>query len=150
MRSQWGKVEMQLPMLCYSCSQQQPQVHQFWARHCKTIGSCPFCGEHHNIDKCKEFMRKPYKETKSLFFQKRLYMACGLSDEHIAKNCQNKTTCTVCSGAHLTCLHRKRDEQHDQGTSPCTNVCSLPGQDGGKDHSMIIPVWVRPEGDSSR
>ena len=111
---------------------------------------CPFCNEHHHIDQCKEFWKKSYKDRKSLFFQKRLCMACGSSDQHIAKNCPNKKTCATCSGAHLTCLHRRREENRDEGISNCINVCSLPGQDGGRDHSMIIPVWVRPEGDPSR
>ena len=29
-----------------------------------------------------------------------------------------------------------------EGSSKCTNVCSLPDQDG-KEHCMIVPVWVR-------
>ena len=77
-------------------------------------------------------------------------MVCRSSDEHIAKNCQNKKNCTACSGARLTCLHRTRVEEHYEGTSNCMNVCFLLGQDGGKDHSMIIPVWVRPESDPSK
>ena len=68
----------------------------------------------------------------------------------VDKNCQNKKTCTACSGARLTCLHRTRDEELYEGTSNCMNVFFLLGQDCGKDHSMIIPVWVRPEGDPSK
>ena len=74
---------------------------------------CPSCNERHHIDQCKEFMKKSYKERKSLFFQKRLCMACGLSDDHIARNCQTKKTCSTCNGTHLTCLHRKKDEARE-------------------------------------
>ena len=48
------------------------------------------------------------------------------------------------------CLHRTRDEQDDESTSSCMNVCFLLGQDGDKDDSIIIPVRVRPEGDPSK
>ena len=66
---------------------------------------CPSCNERHHIDQCKEFMKK---ERKSLFFQKRLCMAWGLSDDHIARNCQTKTTCTMCNGTHVFTERRMR------------------------------------------
>ncbi|XP_071476202.1 uncharacterized protein [Diadema antillarum] len=38
-----------------------------------------------------------------------------------------------------SCLHR---DVKPQGSTNCTTVCSLPDQDG-REHCMIVPVWVR-------
>lgn len=69
-------------------------------------------------------------------------MGCASSKQHIWRDCDNKKRCKICSGAHPTCLHLKSNEK---GVTNCTSVCSLL-RDGGTDHSMIVPVWVRPAG----
>ena len=86
-------------------------------------------------------MKKSYKERKS-FSSKRVY-----AWTHSKQLPEQKRLLQHVLQTHLTCLHGKRDEQHDEGTSNRMNVSFLPRQDGGKDKSMIIPVWVRPEGD---
>ena len=32
----------------------------------------------------------------------------------------------------------------------CTNVCTIPEQEGGSDHAMIVPVWVRQVDETSK
>ena len=46
--------------------------------------------------------------------------------------------------AFVSLVDRKPVDQNREyeGSSRCTNVCSLPDQ-GGKEHCMIVPVWVR-------
>ena len=51
--------------------------------------------------------------------------------------------CKTCSGMHPTCLH-KEESQVDVVVSNCVSVCMLPDQGGGFDHTLIVPVWVRP------
>ena len=46
---------------------------------------------------------------------------------------------------HPTCLH-KEQSQVDVVVSNCVSVCTLPDQGGGFDHTLIVPVWVRPVG----
>ncbi|XP_030855283.1 uncharacterized protein LOC100892674 [Strongylocentrotus purpuratus] len=105
------------------------------------FSSCPFCNEKHHLDECQEFAKKPHPLRKAFFFQKKLCMGCGSDDSHQAKDCPQRKTCEDCQGRHLTCLHRPQNREYE-GSSKCTNVCSLPDQDG-KEHCMIVPVWVR-------
>ena len=43
------------------------------------------------------------------------------------------------------CLH-KEQSQVDVVVSNCVSVCMLPDQGGWFDHTLIVPVWVRPVG----
>ncbi|XP_071477128.1 uncharacterized protein [Diadema antillarum] len=110
--------------------------------------SCPCCKQDHHLDDCPSFQKKSYHAKKAFFFQKYLCMGCGESSSHLVKECTKKRKCKKCGEAHLTCLHREKAEQ-SSGSSKCTSVCSLPDQDG-KDHCMIVPVWVRHADNPSR
>ena len=110
--------------------------------------SCPCCKKDHHLDDCPEFEKKSFQEKKTFFFQKYLCMGCGQSSAHRVKDCPRKRQCKKCNESHLTCLHRQKVAQ-SSGSSKCTSVCSLPDQDG-KDHCMIVPVWVRHMGDPTR
>ena len=61
------------------------------------------------------------------------------------KDCKERSKCKTCSGMHPTCLH-KEQSQVDVVVSNCVSVCMLPDQGGGFDHTLIVPVWVRPVG----
>lgn len=74
-------------------------------------------------------------------------MGGASSKKHIWRNCNNRKTCKSCSGTHPTCLNV--DKTNEKGTSNCTSVCSL-FKDGVTDHSMIVPVRVRPVGQPSK
>ena len=127
--------------------------------------SCPYCGKAHHLDDCEKFKAKPMYARKGFFFQKRLCMGCGLATNHRVKECTQRRTCKECKGNHLTSLHRPPEatrspetsdqpsetspQQTEEGSSKCTNVCSIPDQDG-REHCMIVPVWVRHSKDPSR
>ena len=102
---------------------------------------CLFCKEHHHIDKCKKFSEIPLRERKDFFFDKFLCFGCASSRQHQAASCKNKLVCRVCSATHPTCLHQPRGNA--EVISNCTNVCTIPEQEKGSDHAMIVPVWVR-------
>ncbi|XP_041461230.1 uncharacterized protein LOC121412484 [Lytechinus variegatus] len=113
--------------------------------------SRPFCEEDHHIDDCKDFKKRSLHARKGFFFQKNLCMGCGITDSHQVKDCQHRRKCKVCHGNHLASLHRfeKSKIQGEGASSNCTNVCSLPDQDG-QEHCMIVPVWVRHKDEPSR
>ena len=48
-----------------------------------------------------------------------------------------------------TFSEEENEKQVSNGTSSCINVCSLQDQQDGRDHAMIVAVWVTPEGESS-
>ena len=64
-------------------------------------------------------------------------------------NCRKRLKCKTCSGMHPTCLHKERT-QNSVAVSNCMSVCLLADQSGGFDHTMIVPVWVRPVGEPER
>jgi len=64
-------------------------------------------------------------------------------------NCRKRLKCKTCSGMHPTCLH-KEQTQNSVAVSNCMSVCLLPDQSGGFDHTMIVPVWVRPVGEPKK
>ena len=114
------------------------------------LNSCLFCSEKHHLDTCKEFMKKSFKERKNLFFQTRLCPGCASKIDHRIANCKHKKVFKICSKPHTACLHQENgkhseeeiEKQVGNGTSSCINVFSLQDQEDGKDHTMIVPVWV--------
>ena len=71
-----------------------------------------------------------------------LCFGCASTTPHQAASCKNKLVCRVCSAIHpTTCLYQPKDTA--EIISNCTNVCTIPEQEKGLDHAMIVPVWVR-------
>ena len=108
---------------------------------------CLYCDKGHHLNDCKEFQGKPFSVRKNFFFKRKLCLGCTHGNHQI-KDCKSSPTCKQCGGTHLTCLHQevKREEK---GDNKCTSVCGIECQNGTY-NSMIVPVWVRPEGDPSR
>ena len=113
----------------------------------KDTEHCPYCDGNHSLNKCKRFAKNPYKDKKKFFLKKYLCLGCA-ADSHKIAYCKNKLKCDVCSRLHPTCLHQ--DVENKENVSNCTNVCMLPEQNGGVDHAMIIPVWVRRASELSK
>ena len=61
------------------------------------------------------------------------------------KDCKERSMCKTCLGMHPTCLHKEQAQVNDV-VSNCVSVCVLPDQGSGFDHTLIVPVWVRPVG----
>ena len=114
--------------------------------------SCPtdsskylFCGQGHKLDDCQHFCKKPFSERRNNFFRERLCMGCAISKSRQVKDCKERSKCKTCSGMHPTCL-QKGQSQVDVVVSNCVRACMLPDQSGRFDHTLIVPVSVRPVG----
>ena len=107
---------------------------------------CLFCGAVHKLDDCSDFCRQPFGERIDFFFRERLCMGCAAGNGHQVTNCKGRLKCRTCSGMHLTCLHKEQTKD-SVAVSNCMSVCLLPDQSSGFDHTMIVPVWVRPVGE---
>ncbi|XP_041484991.1 uncharacterized protein LOC121431537 isoform X2 [Lytechinus variegatus] len=108
---------------------------------------CPFCERDHHIEDCDRFAKNSVQVRKAFFRKKMICLGCGGTDNHFVKHCHQRKSCKLCGKMHLTCLHYDQTKpdgkaELQEGTSNCTSVCLMPDQDG-RDHSMIVPVWVR-------
>ena len=110
---------------------------------------CQFCGAVHKLDNCTDFCRMPFSQRRDFFFRECLCMGCAASRSHQVANCRKRLKCKTCSRMHPTCLHKERT-QKSVAVSNCMSVCLLADQSGGFNHTMIVPVWVRPVGEPER
>ncbi|KAK3734390.1 hypothetical protein QZH41_006201 [Actinostola sp. cb2023] len=60
--------------------------------------------------------------------------------------CIKLPSCDRCSSQnHPTCLHEDKPQQgpaKESAESNCTSVCNVEDQQFGRDHSLIVPVWI--------
>lgn len=96
----------------------------------------------------KKFAEKPRKERKDFFYKRFLCLGCASSSQHQVASCGNRLKCRICFGNHPTCLHVQKTLA--ESITNCTNVCTIPEQEGGSDHAMIVPVWVRQVDETSK
>ncbi|KAK3704232.1 hypothetical protein QZH41_007851 [Actinostola sp. cb2023] len=107
---------------------------------------CLFCKEAHELNDCVTFRDNPFTERYNFIFRKRLCMICVKPTQHQAKDCKSKVTCKLCEESHPTCLH---EEKPKEAVASCTRVYNIDGQEGPHGNAMIVPVWVRLEGEES-
>ena len=93
----------------------------------------------------RQLSEQTFPFVRDLSFCERLCMGCAISKSHQVKDYKERSKCKTYSGMHPTCLH-KGQSQVDVVVSNCVSVCLLPDQGGGFDHTLIVPVWVRPVG----
>ena len=135
--------------------------------------ACLCCGyRSHDLDSCRDFMKKPRNERIQFIIRKGLCLKC-LTHGHMAKEnkCESVPSCKKCKQKHPTCLHKENADEAevqipkasvsctgasnaeiihpDEGdaTAKCTSVCSIEGQQLGHDQSLIVPVWVSSSND---
>ena len=108
------------------------------------LSKCLLCGQGHNLDDCQDFYKKPFSERRDLFFCEKLCMGYAVSKSQL-KDCKERSKCKTCLGMHPTCLYKEQAQVNDV-VSNCVSVCVLPDQGSGFDHTLIVPVWVRPVG----
>ncbi|KAK3730139.1 hypothetical protein QZH41_015849 [Actinostola sp. cb2023] len=106
---------------------------------------CLFCKEAHELNDCVTFRDNPFAERNNFIFRKRLCMICVKPTQHQAKDCKSKVTCKLCEESHPTCLH---EEKPKEALASCTRVYNIDGQEG-PGNAIIVPVWVRLEGEES-
>ena len=63
-------------------------------------------------------------------------MGCAASKSHQVAKCKETLN--------------KEPTQDNAAISNCMSVCLIPKQSGGFDHTMIVPVWVRPVGEPEK
>lgn len=99
---------------------------------------------------CKEqkVCGKAAQGKEGFFYKRFLCLGCASSSQHQVASCGNRFKCRICSGNHPTCLHVQKTLA--ESITNCTNVCTIPEQEGGSDHAMIVPVWVRQVDETSK
>ncbi|KAK3702243.1 hypothetical protein QZH41_016771 [Actinostola sp. cb2023] len=112
-----------------------------------TVNKCLWCKSSHNLNVCREFSKKPTKEKVKFIIRKGLCLRC-LQHGHMSKEnkCIKLPSCDRCSSQnHPTCLHEDKPQQgpaKESAESNCTSVCKVEDQQFGRDHSLIVPVWI--------
>ncbi|XP_048734152.2 uncharacterized protein LOC125650167 [Ostrea edulis] len=135
---------------------------------------CPIHNTNHSLNKCREFLKKPFRDRKKLIRDKNICFRCCLTTTHIAKDCQASVHCNDCrSQRHATALHmieRNQGSQmqstafkeSSQGTprkehggeptndlvSKCTQLCGENFK--GRSCSKTVLVQVFPKGQPNK
>ncbi|KAK3727739.1 hypothetical protein QZH41_005198 [Actinostola sp. cb2023] len=112
-------------------------------------GSCALCKNTHNLEECKEFLKKTVEDRKSFVKLNNLCFRC-LKRGHMVRQCRGRQRCEECKKPHATTLHEKGEQPRDtkigadgtaeKATSNCTKVCQT--TDCGLTCSLIVPVWL--------
>ena len=107
------------------------------------FGGCPFCRGNHTIHNCDNFREKEFEQRQSFVRENRLCYCC-LRRGHIARECRNRMTCTICRGPHPSIMHKESlPRTTDNPTVLATSCAShndfnrLP-----RKSSMIVPVYL--------
>ena len=125
---------------------------------------CPLHNDFHALNKCRTFRNKPLKERKDMLVQHGVCFKCCNSTAHVAKNCTESVTCSLCSSdSHPSALHidsqggnnpqggkRSRQETVEKTiiNTKCSQICrSIPG---GKSCSKTLLVDVSLEGNPEK
>ena len=66
--------------------------------------SCKMCGKTHDLDDCKEYLKKTLQERREFLKDKDLCFACCQAG-HRSNGCAQRKTCKTCSRRHPTGLH---------------------------------------------
>ena len=68
---------------------------------------CPDCELNHDLDECKQYLKRNIEERRRFLFKNRLCFCCykPTSTEHMAKNCKERRQCRICRAEHPTGLH---------------------------------------------
>ncbi|XP_071477227.1 uncharacterized protein [Diadema antillarum] len=77
------------------------------------FNSCPYCGGDHLIEICGKFLSVTLEERRAFFFEKKICFGCALTSSHQSKQCQERRSCTVCNGRHLSCFHSSQKPESD-------------------------------------
>lgn len=111
--------------------------------------ACLCCTHTHSLEECKQFKGKKHKE-KILFLRERGVCFACLCVGHMSRDCEKRLTCQVCSQAHPTVLHIKRQilglEQVKEPSDRLSTSFKTCGHTGaGKDQCAlsILPVKVK-------
>ena len=114
--------------------------------------SCPLCKTAHDLDECKQFLKKSVAERREIIKAKALCLGC-LKWGHMKRNCRRQLVCKTCHGFHPTSLHNdpapnenteETSESRDtpEATSHRVNISDATSLTPSCVHSLIVPVWI--------
>ena len=112
---------------------------------------CPICKAAHDLDVCRQFLKKSLAERKDLIRANALCLGC-LKWGHMKRNCRRRLVCKTCNGFHPTSLHSDpvpNEGEQDSGsrdtqevTSHRVNISDTKNVNPSCMHSLIVPVWI--------
>ena len=75
---------------------------------------CPWCGSLHDLDECEAYRSRSLSERRSFLVERHLCFGCynPCSENHNARTCQNRRSCSICKKSHPTGLHRFQQPPH--------------------------------------
>ncbi len=120
----------------YDTKKKQSIDHRPTFEKQQKISPCPLCKGEHDLDVCKDFMKKPLREREEFIRSGRLCFAC-FDPNHFSHACKKRKTCQVCSRRHPTSLH-------DYKVTPAiteTNSFAI-FSEKCLSSTKIVPVWV--------
>ena len=119
---------------------------------------CPLCKAAHDLDVCKQFLKKCLAERRDLIKANALCLGC-LKWGHMKRNCRRRLVCNTCNGFHPTSLHSNpvpNENEQDSGlsdtptaTSHRVNLSDMKSLNPSCMHLLIVPVWIHHRKNSS-
>ena len=113
--------------------------------------SCPLCKASHDLDVCKQFLKKSVAERRDFIQANALCLGC-LKWGHMKRTCRRRLVCKTCNGFHPTSLHSEpapNENEQDSGsrdtpiaTSHRVNLSDMKNMKPSCMHSLIVPVWI--------
>ena len=113
--------------------------------------SCPLCKASHDLDVCKQFLKKSVAERRDFIKANALCLGC-LKWGHMKRTCRRRLVCKTCNGFHPTSLHSDpapNENEQDSGsrdtpiaTSHRVNLSDMKNMKPSCMHSLIVPVWI--------
>ena len=93
---------------------------------CNEKAICHLCSEAHDIEECAKYNNLDVNERHKTVFRLKLCFSCleRVGSDHIAKTCEKKRKCSICSSDHPTSLHGDKvnanlSSLQDQNISMC-------------------------------
>ena len=130
---------------------------------------CPLCSQVHDIESCKNFVKKKVEDRRDILMKKSLCFGC-YGQGHVSKGCRRRRSCSTCGKKHPTLLHddnyvkmQKSEETYPKVVSEQSNSshqtdnkssdfkissCTATNVDDVLVLHSILPVKVSPSGGS--
>ncbi len=125
--------------------------------------SCLLCKGRHDLDDCKDYMKKSLSDRRAFKASSKLCYAC-YGEGHTSRGCLKRRTCKICSAPHPTGLHDRNfrlkgrkvneaikrtentdsstqtDERNDQNVARSTCSITIGNQDNATSSLVSMPI----------
>ena len=103
----YGRQKMEASRSSSSTKETQRQRTKYGlATSVQVQSSCIYCKRAHRLEDCEALRRKEPDERKKFIQEKGLCFGC-LKSGHLAKGCQQRSSCKICGKRHVTLLHQE-------------------------------------------